>query len=48
MLEVLLINVYVLLDPGETLSFVIFLVAMKFVFLPDILDRPFLIASPRG
>ena len=41
-------NVYSLLDPGATLSFVTPLVAMKFYILPSILDDPFLVLTQVG
>ena len=40
-LQVFSINVYALLDPSATLSFVTPLVAMKFEILPKVLKEPF-------
>nr|XP_004237286.1 uncharacterized protein LOC101250208 [Solanum lycopersicum] len=48
MLKLFSFEVYALLDPGPTSSFVTLLVAMKFDILPDILDEPFLISTPVG
>ena len=41
MLKLFSFDIYALLDPRATLSFVAPLVAMKFDILPDILDEPF-------
>lgn len=38
MLKVFCINVYALIDPGATLSFVTPLIAMKFDIIPGILN----------
>ena len=48
MLKVFFIDVYALLDPGATLSFVTPLVAKKFEILPDILNEPFMMSTPLG
>ena len=48
MLKIFTLDVYVLLDPGATLSFVTPLVAKKFDVLPDILHEPFLVSTPLG
>jgi len=48
MLQVFSINVYALLDPGATLSFVTPLVAMKFDVLPVELQEPFSVCTPIG
>ena len=48
MLKVYSIDVYVLLDPGDTLSFVTPLVAKKFNILPDVLHEPFIVSTPVG
>ncbi|XP_049369400.1 uncharacterized protein LOC125834279 [Solanum verrucosum] len=48
MLKVFHIDVYALLDPGATLSFVIPYVAMKFDMLPDVLLEPFFVSTPIG
>ena len=48
MLKVFSIDVYALLDPGATLSFVTPLVAKKFDILPDILHEHFLVSTPVG
>ena len=45
-LQVFFINVYTLLDPGATLSFVTPLVARKFYVLPDILNESFMVTTP--
>ena len=42
------INVYALLYPDATLSFVIPLVAMKFDELPNVFHEPFLVSTPVG
>ena len=41
MLQVFSINVYALLDPGATLSFVTPLVAIKFNMLPNVIEELF-------
>lgn len=46
MLKAFSINVYGLLYPGATLSFVTPLVAMKFDMLPNVLDEPFFVLTP--
>uniref|UniRef100_M1DCG5 Gag-pol polyprotein n=1 Tax=Solanum tuberosum TaxID=4113 RepID=M1DCG5_SOLTU len=46
MLQVFSIDVYALLDPGGTLSFVTPLVAMKFDILTDVLEEPFSVSIP--
>ena len=46
MLKIFTLDVYVLLDTGATLSFVISLVAKRFDALPDILHEPFLVSTP--
>ena len=43
MLQVLSINVYPLLDPGATLTFVTPLIARKFDISPNVLDEPFMV-----
>ena len=48
MLKVFSIDVYVLLDPGATLSFVTPLIEIKFDILPDILHEPFIVSTPVG
>ena len=48
MLKVFSIDVYVLLDPGATLSVVTPLVTKKFDILPDILHEPFIVSTPMG
>ena len=48
MLKVFYIDLYALLDPGATLSFVTPLVAKKFDSLPDILCEPFIVSTPMG
>ena len=48
MLKVFSLDVYALLDPGATLSFVTPLVAKKFETLPDILHEPFIVSIPVG
>ncbi|XP_069146008.1 uncharacterized protein [Solanum lycopersicum] len=45
MLKVFSIDVYALLDPGDTLSIVTPLVAKKFDILPDILNEPFMVST---
>ena len=47
-LKVFSIDVYVLLDPGDTLSFVTPLVAKKFNILPDVLHEPFIVSTTMG
>ena len=48
MLQVFSINVYDLLYPCATLSFITPLVARKFDILPDILNEPFKVTTPVG
>ena len=48
MLNVFSIDVYVLFDPGDTLSFFTPLVAKKFDILPDILHEPFIVSTLVG
>ena len=48
MLQVFSIDVYALLDMGDTLSFVTHLIARKFDILPDILNEPFIVTIPVG
>ena len=48
MLKVFSIDVYVLLDPGATLSFLNPLVAKNFDIFPDILHEPFIVSTPVG
>ena len=48
MFQVFSINVYALLDPGATLSFVTSLVAMKFDIPPDVLVEPFSVSTLVG
>ena len=48
MLKVFSLNLYALLDPGATLSFVTPLVAKKFDISPDILHEPFTVSTPVG
>ena len=45
MLQLFSFDVYALLDPGFTLSFLTPLVSMMFYILPDILDKPFFLIS---
>ena len=47
-LKVFSLDVYALLDPGATLSFVTPLVAKKFETLPDILHEPLVVSTPVG
>ncbi|XP_069143340.1 uncharacterized protein [Solanum lycopersicum] len=47
-LKVLSIDVYVLLDPGATLSFVTPVVSKRFDILPDILNESFIVSTPVG
>ena len=46
MLKVFSIDVYALLDPDATLSFVTPFVAMKFEILPEVLLEPFSVSTP--
>uniref|UniRef100_M1DX31 Gag-pol polyprotein n=1 Tax=Solanum tuberosum TaxID=4113 RepID=M1DX31_SOLTU len=48
MLQVFSIDVYALLDPGATLSFVTPFVAMKFEMLPEEFLEPFSMSTPVG
>ena len=48
MLQGFSINVYALLDPGDTLSFITPQVARKFDVLPYILNEPFFVTTPVG
>ncbi|XP_069145531.1 uncharacterized protein [Solanum lycopersicum] len=48
MLRVFSIDVYALLDPGATLSFVTPLVPKKFDIFPDIFHEPFIVSTPVG
>ena len=48
MLKIFSIDVYALLDPGATLSFVTPLVTRKFDILPDILNEPLMVSTPVG
>ena len=48
MLQVFSDNVYAMLDPGDTLSFITPLVSNKINVLPDVLMEPFTIRIPRG
>ena len=48
MLNVFSIDVYGLLDFGDTLSFVTCLVAKKFDILPNILHKPFIVSTSVG
>ena len=48
MLKVFSIDVYALLDPCTTLSFVTSLVAKKFDILPNILHKPFIVSTSVG
>ena len=48
MFKVLSIDVYMLLDPDATLSFVTPLVAKKFEILTDILHEPFIVSTLLG
>ena len=48
MLKVLSLDVYALLDPDATLSFVTPLVAKKFDILPDALHEPFVVSTLVG
>uniref|UniRef100_M1DNN4 Gag-pol polyprotein n=1 Tax=Solanum tuberosum TaxID=4113 RepID=M1DNN4_SOLTU len=45
MLRVFQLDVYALLDPGATLSFVTPYVAMRFDMLPDVLLEPFSVST---
>ncbi|TMW89238.1 hypothetical protein EJD97_017461, partial [Solanum chilense] len=47
-LKVFSIDVYALLDPGATLSFIAFLITKKFDVLPDILNEPIIVSTPEG
>ena len=47
-LKVFSLDVYDLLDPDTTLSFVTPLVAKKFDILPDILHDSFIVSTPVG
>ena len=46
MWKIFTLDVYALLDPGATLSFVTPLVARKFYVLPDILNESFMVTTP--
>ena len=46
MLKVFPIDVYALLDPGDTFFFVTPLVANNFYTLPDVLNEPFMLTTP--
>jgi len=48
MLKVFQLDVYALLDPGATLSFVTPYVLMRFDVLPDVLIEPFSVSTPIG
>uniref|UniRef100_M0ZKD2 Gag-pol polyprotein n=1 Tax=Solanum tuberosum TaxID=4113 RepID=M0ZKD2_SOLTU len=48
MLKVFQLDVYALLDPGDTLSLVTPYVAMRFYVLPDVLLEPFSVSTPIG
>ena len=48
MLQVFSINIYALLDPGVTFSFVTPLEATKFDVLPDVLVEPFSVSTLVG
>ena len=48
MLKVFSLDVYALLDPGATLTFVTPLIAKKFEILPDIFHEPFIVSTPVG
>ncbi|KAH0695075.1 hypothetical protein KY285_022172 [Solanum tuberosum] len=48
MINVLAFNVYALLDPGASLSFVTSYVANKFDVLPERLSEPFCVSTPVG
>ena len=48
MLQVFSTDVYDLLEPGSTLSFVSPLIACKFDIFPDIFNEPFAVTSPVG
>lgn len=48
MLDICSHSVYVLIDPGSTLSYVTPLVARKFDIIPESLQRPFLVSTPVG
>ena len=45
MLKLFSFDVYALLDPGDTLSFLTPLVSMMFDILPDVLDEPFFVST---
>ena len=48
MLKIFTLDVYALIDPGDTLSFVTPLVAKKFDVLPDILHEHFIVSTSVG
>lgn len=48
MLQVFSIDIYILLEPSATLSFVTTFVAMKFEILLDVLEEPFLVSTLIG
>ena len=48
LLIIFILDVYSLLYPGATLSFVTPLVSKKFDILPDIFHEPFLVSTPVG
>jgi len=48
MLKVFLIDIYDLLDPDATLSFVTPYMSMKFDILPEVLLESFLVSTPVG
>ena len=48
MLQVFFIDVYDLLDLGDTLSFVNTLIGRKFDIFPDILHEPFMLTTLAG
>ncbi|WMV43118.1 hypothetical protein MTR67_036503 [Solanum verrucosum] len=48
MLKVFQLDVYALLDPGATLSFVTPYVVMRFDMFPDVLLEPFSVSTPIG
>ena len=48
MLKLFSIDVYALIDPNATLSFVTALVARQYDILPDILNEPFSVTKPSG
>lgn len=48
MLQDFSIDVYILLDPGSTLSFVTNFIAIKFDIFPDLSNEPFMVTTLVG